>query len=367
MVWIPHDTSAGLATGITAALAVRDPSERLIGVVTVNFARSDIAGFLRSIKIGEHGSVVLFGSDGELLAGTPGPGLEAAALTVARWGREPNSPRADQKARRMEIQVDGAKWNIVARSIPLEAGPSWIVVAALPDSDFMGPVYANRRAALAIMAIGTAIAVGAGVALSAAIARSLGGATRALHGIAKFELKQPPRRRSMLREVAQLEDAVARATASLRSFTRYAPEEIVRDVAASGQEAMLSGQNREVTVLFSDLRGFTASRRDFRRRTWSPSSTITSTCSSASSRDTAASWSISWATRSSPSSVRSVPTRITPSAPWRARSRLSARGRRGTRRTGRAGGRRWRWEPRSARVRRSSATWDRCAGSSTAS
>jgi len=77
------------------------------------------------------------------------------------------------------------------------------VAASLPDSDFMGPVYANRRAALAIMVIGTALAVGAGVALSAAIARSLGGATRALHGIAKFELQQPPRRRSMLREVAQ--------------------------------------------------------------------------------------------------------------------------------------------------------------------
>ena len=122
----------------------------------------------------------------------------------------------------------------------------------------MGPVYANRRAALAIMVIGTALAVGAGVALSIAIARSLGGATRALHGIAKFELEQPPRRPSMLREVAQLEDAVARVTASLRSFTRYAPEEIVRDVAASGQEAILCGQTREVTALFCDLRGFTA-------------------------------------------------------------------------------------------------------------
>ena len=258
IVWIPHDTSAGLALGITAALAVRDPSGRVIGVVTVNFARSGIAGFLRSIKIGEHGSVVLFGSNDESLAGAPGQGREAAALAVARWTRETGSPIVDEKARRTEILIDGAKWNIVARSIPREAGPPWIVAAALPDSDFMSPVYANRRAALAIMVIGTGLAVGAGVALSAAIACSLEGATRALHGIAKFELQQPPRRRSMLREVAQLEDAVARVTASLRSFTRYAPEEIVRDVAASGQEAILCGQKRDVTALFCDLRGFTA-------------------------------------------------------------------------------------------------------------
>jgi adenylate cyclase len=50
---------------------------------------------------------------------------------------------------------------------------------------------------------------------------------------------------------------VRRVTASLRSFTRYAPEEIVRDVVATGREAMLTGDRREVTVLFSDLRGFT--------------------------------------------------------------------------------------------------------------
>ena len=132
IVWIPHDTSAGLALGITAALAVRDPSGRVIGVVTVNFARSGIAGFLRSIKIGEHGSVVLFGSNDESLAGAPGQGREAAALAVARWTRETGSPIVDEKARRTEILIDGAKWNIVARSIPREAGPPWIVAAALP-------------------------------------------------------------------------------------------------------------------------------------------------------------------------------------------------------------------------------------------
>ena len=61
----------------------------------------------------------------------------------------------------------------------------------------------------------------------------------------------------MLKEVFRLQRAVRRVTASLRSFTRYAPEEIVRDVVATGHEAMLSGDRREVTVLFSDLRGFT--------------------------------------------------------------------------------------------------------------
>ena len=45
--------------------------------------------------------------------------------------------------------------------------------------------------------------------------------------------------------------------AGLRSFTRFAPEQIVREVVVKGEEAMLGGERREVTLLFSDLRNFT--------------------------------------------------------------------------------------------------------------
>ena len=72
-----------------------------------------------------------------------------------------------------------------------------------------------------------------------------------------FESLPAPEPRTRVREIAQLQDAVARVRASLRSFARYAPEEIVREVAASGQETTLSADRRAVTVLFCDLRGFT--------------------------------------------------------------------------------------------------------------
>jgi adenylate cyclase len=90
------------------------------------------------------------------------------------------------------------------------------------------------------------------------MARSLGGASAALDRVARFDLDTGPVRRSRVLEIARLQDAVGRVLASLRSFTRYAPEEIVREVAVSGREAMLSGDKRDVSVLFSDLRGFTA-------------------------------------------------------------------------------------------------------------
>jgi adenylate cyclase len=43
----------------------------------------------------------------------------------------------------------------------------------------------------------------------------------------------------------------------LRSFSKYVPDDLVRRLLASGKEAMLGGEVRELTVFFSDIEGFT--------------------------------------------------------------------------------------------------------------
>jgi len=242
-IWMPPYLFAEGVTGITAAVAVRDSAYRLQGVVTVDFTLEGIARFLETVEIVQGGTVVLFDGDGKLLAGEPGPGLEAAVLAT--------------KGKASEVIVAGQKWDVAARPLALGAGLEWTVAAAVPEEAFMGPVYANRRTTFAIALGGVVLALIAGILISTAIARSLSSAAGALDRVAKYQLEEPAAPSSVLREVFRLQRAIRRVTASLRSFTRYAPEEIVRDIVATGQEAMLSGDRREVTVLFSDLRGFT--------------------------------------------------------------------------------------------------------------
>jgi len=214
-----------------------------------------VANFLRSIKIGEHGVVVLFDTNGEPLAGASGPGLVAATRAVTSVPRV----RRGAVVRHTEVESGGERWDVVTRALSRGPGFQWTAVVAVPEQDFMGAVNANRRTAIAIALGGIALAILVGALLSTRMARSLGDATEALDRVARFDLERgPERRRSVLREIARLQDAVGRVTASLRSFTRYAPEEIVREVAVSGREAMLSGDKREVSALFCDLRGFTA-------------------------------------------------------------------------------------------------------------
>jgi len=260
VVWMPPYVFTEGVKGVTVAVAIMDPSRKLRGVLTVDFTLGGVANFLRSIKVGEHGIVALFDKSGEPLAGVPGPGLYAATQALKGWTKG----RSGAAVQHMEVESGDEQWDVVARSLNLDPGFEWTAVVAVPDQDFMGNVNANRRTAIVIALAGILLAVVLGALLCTRMARSLADATQNLDQAARFDLDTRPTRPSRLREIAQLQDAVGRVMASLRSFTRYAPEEIVRDVAMSGQEAVLSGDKREVTVLFCDLRGFTAFAEHYR-------------------------------------------------------------------------------------------------------
>jgi adenylate cyclase len=111
---------------------------------------------------------------------------------------------------------------------------------------------------VAVIAVLTLLELVLIYALSTRLSRPIEGVSRQLRAMEtlSFESRPADGSRARVREVAQLQDAVARVRASLRSFARYAPEEIVRGIAASGREAILSADRRDVTALFGDLRGF---------------------------------------------------------------------------------------------------------------
>jgi adenylate cyclase len=134
----------------------------------------------------------------------------------------------------------------------------WETVILTPTDDFVGPLKAANRQMVAIIALLTVLELVLIYVLSTRLSRPIEGVSRQLRAMETLSFESHPTSgsRARVREIGQLQDAVARVRASLRSFARYAPEEIVREVAASGREAILSADRREVTALFGDLRGF---------------------------------------------------------------------------------------------------------------
>jgi adenylate cyclase len=133
-------------------------------------------------------------------------------------------------------------------------------VILTPTDDFVGALKTANRQMVAVIAVLIVLELVLIYALSTRLSRPIEGVSRQLRSMEtlSFESAAAHGRQARVREIAQLQEAVARVRASLRSFARYAPEGIVREVAASGREAILSADRREATALFCDLRGFTS-------------------------------------------------------------------------------------------------------------
>ena len=75
--------------------------------------------------------------------------------------------------------------------------------------------------------------------------------------IRNYDLSDDIRVFSRISEVNNLSSEMAAMKRGLRSFSRYVPSKLVKRLIESGAEDAIGGESRELTILFSDIEGFT--------------------------------------------------------------------------------------------------------------
>jgi len=63
--------------------------------------------------------------------------------------------------------------------------------------------------------------------------------------------------KSSISEVNDMIDATDKVKTGLRSFSKYVPDKVVKQLITQGKDAKIGGEKEHVTVLFSDIEGFT--------------------------------------------------------------------------------------------------------------
>ena len=154
------------------------------------------------------------------------------------------------------FELGGETW--WAHFTRLEIGRnSFVTVAAAPQNDFVyGLNEAARRITIATL-ISVLISTIIAIRFARNYARPLEVLAKASRRIRNLDLSPQENITSSLIEINDLVTEQERTRIALDAFSRYMPVEIVRNLVASGVAAKVGGERREITILFTDIEGFT--------------------------------------------------------------------------------------------------------------
>jgi adenylate cyclase len=259
----------GEKPGITVSAPVLDGKNQVLGVIGSDIDLNGLSTFLKSLKIGKHGQAFIINEKNELVA-FPDPSRiinrqcgdnilctvkveELQIPSITAVFKEHRLSGAD----RVAVEAGGQRYLATFRNFPPSLGKNWQVGVVVPEADFIGTVEKINRNALLISLGILVIATLLVVLLARNISRPILLLAAETERIRNFQLDSQFQLHTHISEIQQLQSAIDRMKASLLSFSRFAPKRIVREVVVRGQETLLGGERREVTLLFSDLRNFT--------------------------------------------------------------------------------------------------------------
>ena len=250
--------------GITAAVSVR--SRRGSYVLAFDVLLEDLASFGRRIVLPEKGVAFVLTDDARFLIPPAGTDEELKRLLLQRpedlglalvkesillW-------RERQAVEPFRFSYDGEAWWGRFKKYDLSPERRFWIAVLVPERELLGE---TRREFLPLLSA-TALALGVATLMALYLSRSYSAPLRELiaHSarLQSLDTEVPVHVESRLAEVRMLAEAHEKMRRALDSFARYVPVGVVRELLARGEAATIGGRETQVTVLFTDIEGFTS-------------------------------------------------------------------------------------------------------------
>jgi adenylate cyclase len=269
---VPESARAGIST--STALEI---NSKFVGVVNVVIELERLSTFLRKLRVGKSGTVVIIDREGHVVASA-----DETAIAQQRLGQMPmlgELGAANPLLALADDMIDSGKVNLRSVSdarqfelvspkdgnlyyvtfAALNTFGDWVVATVIPASDFLATIQENVRFLLIALALLTLAMAGLSAILTnRLVVRPLARIVAQFKHIETFKLDQVVHIPSRLREFDGLSTALLQMSRSLASFGKYMPTELVRTLVSRGIEAEPGGEQQSLTVMFADLAGFTS-------------------------------------------------------------------------------------------------------------
>jgi len=265
LAWAEHDQALPKSQQrviVTVQKAVEDAPAHFVGVVRVGLLAATIDALPRMAHgddANDSQRVILCDPQGRLVARleasdrvaiskddlriTPShmPPEVAAALAIA--------PRSDP------IEVEGTRYLVTFRK--LRTSQDWSVGVIVPEDYYTRDLLSLRERFLWTFVASLGIVLLVGGLVLRLLRRSLGRIVDETARMRRFDFSPLPTE-APLREIVDVMEGVERAKTSMRVLGKYASIDLVRRLFDSNEEPQLGGETLEISLLFTDIEGFTS-------------------------------------------------------------------------------------------------------------
>jgi adenylate cyclase len=237
-------------SGIAVAVPAYDAEGNLVGVVGADLSLKLLAQFLGTQKVGKSGKAYILDGSGKILIPD---GDRLMAKIIAGSFQE----FSKNKTSNLSYTQDKVRYLVSIQPFPLSAKDRWYIAIVEPFADYFAATVAEQKnvilVSLAILVLASLLIIYFSNHISAPIMTL----SKEVDKITHFDMDSQVRVKSDIEEISIMDASIASLRTAMRSFSRYVPREVVKNLIQKGQEIVIGGEKKDITVFFSDISDFT--------------------------------------------------------------------------------------------------------------
>jgi adenylate cyclase len=241
---------------------------RFVGVASANITLTAMSRFLNAHRASRNSITVIADRLGDVIAhpveaaGVRREGGQIRLATLTQLD-EPQVVEAVRRRSqrfgrdRFTFETGGNEYIAAFSGFSADSGKDWEVLVVTPTDDFVGGLKSTNRELLWMMVI-LALVEGLLIyVLAKRMSQPIEIVSETIQRIRRLSFPEHLPSGSRILEIAQLERATALLDNALRSFAVFVPVGLVRRLIDSGKPLLPGVEQRFMTVMFSDVHGFT--------------------------------------------------------------------------------------------------------------